>query len=143
MNGDPRKARQQVESHVAAGHPNSGAGTDNGGGHFVSTETVSRVGFGDRTVPDVHLTRFAAYFVALNADQSKPESTAHDTPMRGCMIQRLGAVDCNDIPGFACEHPGKKSVCAGRSVSGCHGFWGIVRGLFVQRLAPVTPRHCR
>ena len=62
-----------MESHVAAGHPNSGAGTDNGGGHFVSTETVSRVGSGDRTVPDAHLTRFAAYFVALNADQSKPE----------------------------------------------------------------------
>lgn len=71
-----RKARQQVESHVAAGQPNSGAGTDNGGGHFVSTETVSRVGFGERTVPDVHLTRFAAYFVALNADQSKPEVRA-------------------------------------------------------------------
>ena len=26
--------------------------------------------------PDVHLTRFAAYFVALNADQSKPEVRA-------------------------------------------------------------------
>lgn len=37
-----------------------------------------------RRVPNVHLTRFAAYFVALNADQSKPESTARDTPMRGC-----------------------------------------------------------
>lgn len=40
-----------------------------------------------RRVPNVHLTRFAAYFVALNADQSKPESTAHDTPMRGCTLQ--------------------------------------------------------
>ena len=48
----------------------------NGGEHFVNTETVSRVGFGDRTIPDVHLTRFAAYFVALNADQSKPEVRA-------------------------------------------------------------------
>ena len=36
-----------------------------------------------RSIPDVHLTRFAAYFVALNADQSKPENTARDTPMRG------------------------------------------------------------
>ena len=40
-----------------------------------------------RRVPNVHLTRFAAYFVALNADQSKPENTAHDTPMRGCTLQ--------------------------------------------------------
>ncbi|MFD4007854.1 hypothetical protein ACFWQK_09010 [Brachybacterium paraconglomeratum] len=38
----------------------------------------------EREVPDVHLTRFAAYFVALNADQSKPENTAHDTPICGC-----------------------------------------------------------
>ena len=30
----------------------------------------------EREVPDVHLTRFAAYFVALNADQSKPEVRA-------------------------------------------------------------------
>ena len=51
----------------------------------------------ERGVPDVHLTRFAAYFVALNADQSKPESTVHDTPMRGCTKQRLSAVDCNDF----------------------------------------------
>ncbi|WP_245810249.1 hypothetical protein [Brachybacterium massiliense] len=29
-----------------------------------------------RRVPNVHLTRFAAYFVALNADQSKPEVRA-------------------------------------------------------------------
>ena len=70
-----RKARQQVESHIAAGQPNGGGVTDNAG-HFVNTETVTRVGFGDRTVPDVHLTRFAAYFVALNADQSKPEVKA-------------------------------------------------------------------
>ena len=36
-----------------------------------------------RSIPDVHLTRFAAYFVALNADQSKPENTARDTLRRG------------------------------------------------------------
>lgn len=71
-----RKAREQVESHVAAGQPNTGHAAGNGGGHFVNTETVSRVGFGERTIPDVHLTRFAAYFVALNADQSKPEVRA-------------------------------------------------------------------
>ena len=70
-----RKARQQVESHVSAGRPNNGAATDNAG-HFANTETITRVGFGERTVPDVHLTRFAAYFVALNADQSKPEVRA-------------------------------------------------------------------
>lgn len=70
-----RKARQQVESHVSAGRPNDGAATDNAG-HFANTETITRVGFGERTVPDVHLTRFAAYFVALNADQSKPEVRA-------------------------------------------------------------------
>ena len=29
-----------------------------------------------RKTPNVHLTRFAAYFVALNADQSKPEVRA-------------------------------------------------------------------
>lgn len=70
-----RKARQQVESHVSAGRPNDGAATDNAG-HFANTETITRVGFGERAVPDVHLTRFAAYFVALNADQSKPEVRA-------------------------------------------------------------------
>lgn len=71
-----RKAREQVSSHVSAGHANSENILGNGGGHFVNTETVTRVGFGERTVPDVHLTRFAAYFVALNADQSKPEVRA-------------------------------------------------------------------
>ena len=71
-----RKAREQVSAHNIAGQPNSGDVAGNGGEHFVNTVTVSRVGFGDRTIPDVHLTRFAAYFVALNADQSKPEVRA-------------------------------------------------------------------
>lgn len=71
-----RKAREQVGAHNIAGQPNNGDVAGNGGEHFVNTETVSRVGFGDRTIPDVHLTRFAAYFVALNADQSKPEVRA-------------------------------------------------------------------
>lgn len=92
-----RKAREQVGAHNIAGQPNSGDVAGNGGEHFVNTETVSRVGFGDRTVPDVHLTRFAAYFVALNADQSKPESTARDTPMRGCTQQPFDAVECYDL----------------------------------------------
>ena len=38
--------------------------------------------------------RFAAYFVALNADQSKPDSTVLDTPMRGCTLQPFNAVEC-------------------------------------------------
>lgn len=68
-----RKARQQVESHVSAGRANNGDVTDQ---NFVNTERPMLVGRGERMVPDVHLTRFAAYFVALNADQSKPEVKA-------------------------------------------------------------------
>ena len=150
--GATRKAREQVRSHISAGQT-EGADDRN----FVNAETVTHVGKareqvgahniadqgsfvdanksiptpkgdGARLVPDVHLTRFAAYFVALNADQSKPESTAHDTPMRGCMIQRPNAVECNDVRGATCEHPGKKDVSAGHSVSPCNTFPSIVRG---------------
>ena len=72
-----RKAREQVGNHINAG-----------GDQFVDANKMITAGKGAaRTVPDVHLTRFAAYFVALNADQSKPDSTAHDTPMRGCTLQ--------------------------------------------------------
>lgn len=61
-----RKARQQVEAHVNAGQD-----------HFADVSKMVSVGSGAaRSVPDVHLTRFAAYFVALNADQSKPEVRA-------------------------------------------------------------------
>ena len=61
-----RKARQQVEAHVNAGQD-----------HFADVSKMVTVGSGAaRPVPDVHLTRFAAYFVALNADQSKPEVRA-------------------------------------------------------------------
>ena len=90
--GSIRKAREQVGAHNIAGQPNNGNVAGNGGEHFVNTETVSRVGFGDRTIPDVHLTRFAAYFVALNADQSKPESAALDTLRRG--TTRPAGVKC-------------------------------------------------
>lgn len=69
------RARRQVESHVSAGQSNS-AGVGNNGSHFLNAEIASKVGFGERMIPDVHLTRFAAYFVALNADQSKPEVKA-------------------------------------------------------------------
>ena len=52
-----RKARQQVDAHVNAGHD-----------HFEDVLGKVAIGFGaSRSVPDVHLTRFAAYFVALNA----------------------------------------------------------------------------
>lgn len=71
-----RRARQQVESHIVAGQINSADVGNNSEGHFVNVQVASRVGFGDRMIPDVHLTRFAAYFVALNADQSKPEVKA-------------------------------------------------------------------
>ena len=82
--GAARKAREQVGAHGNAGHD-----------HFADVRKMITAGKGaEREVPDVHLTRFAAYFVALNADQSKPESTAHDTPMRGCTIQRPNAVEC-------------------------------------------------
>lgn len=61
-----RKARQQVDAHVNAGHD-----------HFEDVLGKVAIGSGaSRSVPDVHLTRFAAYFVALNADQSKPEVRA-------------------------------------------------------------------
>lgn len=61
-----RKARQQVDAHVNAGHD-----------HFEDVLGKVAIGSGaSRSVPDVHLTRFAAYFVALNADQSKPEVKA-------------------------------------------------------------------
>lgn len=67
-----RKAREQVASHVSAGQ--SGSGSVNG---FESAERITTNNLGKpRTIPDVHLTRFAAYFVALNADQSKPEVRA-------------------------------------------------------------------
>ena len=131
------KARQQVDAHVNAGHD-----------HFVDVTEMVQIGSGAaRKTPNVHLTRFAAYFVALNADQSKPESTALDTPMRGCMIQRPNAVECNDVRGTTCEHPGKKDVSAGHSVSpcntfplivrGCNGFGGIARGC-ARRAAPLS-----
>lgn len=59
-----------VAAHGNAGHD-----------HFEDVLGKVAIGSGaSRSVPDVHLTRFAAYFVALNAGQSKPESTAHDTP---------------------------------------------------------------
>lgn len=58
-----RKAREPVASHANAGQD-----------HFADVSKMVSVGSGAaRSVPDVHLTRFAAYFVALNADQSKPE----------------------------------------------------------------------
>lgn len=61
-----RKAREQVASHGSAGQD-----------HFADASKMVGVGSGaSRTIPDVHLTRFAAYFVALNADQSKPEVKA-------------------------------------------------------------------
>lgn len=67
-----RKAREQVASHVSAGQ--SGSGSING---FENAERITTNNLGKpRTIPDVHLTRFAAYFVALNADQSKPEVRA-------------------------------------------------------------------
>ena len=67
-----RKAREQVASHVSAGQ--SGSGSVNG---FENAERITTNNLGKpRTIPDVHLTRFAAYFVALNADQSKPEVRA-------------------------------------------------------------------
>lgn len=66
-----RKAREQVRSHIAAGQ-HEGADDRN----FVNAEQVVTGSAVPRTVPDVHLTRFAAYFVALNADQSKPEVRA-------------------------------------------------------------------
>lgn len=60
------KARQQVDAHVNAGHD-----------HFVDVTEMVQIGSGAaRKTPNVHLTRFAAYFVALNADQSKPEVRA-------------------------------------------------------------------
>ena len=60
------KARQQVAAHGNAGQD-----------HFADVRKMVSVGSGaERGVPDVHLTRFAAYFVALNADQSKPEVRA-------------------------------------------------------------------
>lgn len=67
-----RKAREQVASHNAAGQP----GSENVLG-FENAEKIVTNNLGKpRTIPDVHLTRFAAYFVALNADQSKPEVRA-------------------------------------------------------------------
>ena len=67
-----RKAREQVASHVSAGQ--SGSGSVNG---FENAERIITNNLGKpRAIPDVHLTRFAAYFVALNADQSKPEVKA-------------------------------------------------------------------
>lgn len=98
--GAARKAREQVRSHISAGQA-EGADDRNfvdaehhkarqqvaahniaDQGSFVDANKSipTPKGDGTRLVPDVHLTRFAAYFVALNADQSKPESTAHDTP---------------------------------------------------------------
>ena len=60
------KARQQVAAHGNAGQD-----------HFADVRKMITAGKGaEREVPDVHLTRFAAYFVALNADQSKPEVRA-------------------------------------------------------------------
>lgn len=70
------KARHQVESHIVAGQSRNAGGSNTGDGHFVNVQVASRQTFGDRMIPDVHLTRFAAYFVALNADQSKPEVKA-------------------------------------------------------------------
>ena len=90
-----RKARGQVESHVVAGHANSEDVLGNGGGHFRNTETPSRVGFGERMVPDVHLTRFAAYFVAL---QVRPEGS------RGTAGTRRG--NGRDAPGERRGHAG-------------------------------------
>lgn len=66
-----RKARQQVESHVSAGRAEGGDVTG-----FVNAEQIVTGSAVARAVLDVHLTRFAAYFVALNADQSKPEVRA-------------------------------------------------------------------
>lgn len=62
-----RKARQQVAAHNIAGQ-----------GSFVDANKSipTPKGNGHRFVPDVHLSRFACYFVALNADQSKPEVRA-------------------------------------------------------------------
>ena len=67
-----RKAREQVASHNVAGR----AGSENVLG-FENAERIITNNLGKpRAIPDVHLTRFAAYFVALNADQSKPEVRA-------------------------------------------------------------------
>ena len=67
-----RKAREQVASHNVAGQ----AGSENVLG-FENAERIITNNLGKpRAIPDVHLTRFAAYFVALNADQSKPEVRA-------------------------------------------------------------------
>ena len=118
--GAARKAREQVGAHNIAGQPNNGDVAGNGGEHFADSirkarqqvdahvnaghdhfeDVLGKVAIGSgasRSVPDVHLTRFAAYFVALNADQSKPESTALDTPMRGCNLQPIDAVSCRDV----------------------------------------------
>src|SRR5690606_33906203 len=62
-----RKARQQVAAHNIA---------DQGSFVDANKSIPTPKGDGARLVPDVHLTRFAAYFVALNADQSKPEVRA-------------------------------------------------------------------
>ena len=66
-----RKAREQVKSHVSAGRAEVQDDM-----HFVNTERIVTGSAVPRTVPDVRLSRFAAYFVALNADQSKPEVRA-------------------------------------------------------------------
>ena len=51
------KARQQVDAHVNAGRD-----------HFVDVTEMVQIGSGAaRKTPNVHLTRFAAYFVVLNA----------------------------------------------------------------------------
>lgn len=72
-----RKARQQVAAHNIADQ-----------GSFVdATVSSPQPNGGFRAIPDVHLTRFAAYFVALNADQSKPEVRAEEHAER--MWERL------------------------------------------------------
>ncbi len=83
--GQTPRARQQVSNHVSAGRPNGGAATDNavqqvashnvagqaGSENVLGFENAEQIVTGSavaRAVPDVHLTRFAAYFVALNAE---------------------------------------------------------------------------
>lgn len=45
-------------------------------GHFVGVTEMVKSGIADRPREDVHLTRFAAYLVAMNGDPRKPEVAA-------------------------------------------------------------------
>lgn len=44
--------------------------------NFPGAGKMVPVGFGERTIADVHLTRYAAYLVAMNGDPRKPEIAA-------------------------------------------------------------------